>query len=564
MDRNKYAAFLKGEYAAASGDFLRLIRTSAIELKARGDIFVGKFLGYHNDSALFRVRRSEQMPRSNSFWTGVCLTDEMGDFHNWGDRSWLELRKGYLGGYSEALCTFVDYKVDPEYALVGINRLDLDFGRLLEEQHPVIAFGPHDPPLEYLTNLSKIAAERSSDDANRYLDLVPPPLSLWAPTKVASSEELTPLLFEGLKEDDTVAVQGPPGTGKSYRIASLVSTLLEERRSVLATALTHEALMVIACFEQLAPMLAEHRVSKTGLRVEESKKVPGLQANDKGACNPSPGHLSLATFYVASRWAADAKWPVFDYVVMDEASQAYLPMIAAAKRLGRYLVLVGDQQQLSPIVRSNTDEVTQRGWWPIVKGFDTVCNSMPLPTFMLTDTYRLTERAARFTGMFYGDALRSLAAEQHLPQSLPPFDTGGGPVWLRLSLPVGDKKPEAALQAIEDIAVALAEHHPSATVAVLAKFVESVRTLQRRLLSHPVLSKRASKLRIETVDRIQGLTVDYTLFLIPNTSVGFSLEREFFNVATSRSRLGTLIVADSSILNGHMDATVRRFLEALP
>ena len=69
-----------------------------------------------------------------------------------------------------------------------------------------------------------------------------------------------------------------------------------------------------------------------------------------------------------------------------------------------------------------------------------------------------------------------------------------------------------------------------------------------------------NNLKIETVDRIQGLTVDYTIFLIPNASVSYSLNDELFNVATSRAIRCTIIIADRMILKSVMSDDVRRYL----
>ena len=67
-------------------------------------------------------------------------------------------------------------------------------------------------------------------------------------------------------------------------------------------------------------------------------------------------------------------------------------------------------------------------------------------------------------------------------------------------------------------------------------------------------------IRIETVDRVQGLTVDYCIFFIPNASLRYSLENELFNVATSRAKFNTIIVADNSILKESMSEEVRKYL----
>ena len=54
---------------------------------------------------------------------------------------------------------------------------------------------------------------------------------------------------------------------------------------------------------------------------------------------------------------------------------------------------------------------------------------------------------------------------------------------------------------------------------------------------------------IETIDRIQGLTCDFTFFIIPYDNPSFSFNINRFNVATSRARYCTLIITDSIFEN---------------
>ena len=73
-----------------------------------------------------------------------------------------------------------------------------------------------------------------------------------------------------------------------------------------------------------------------------------------------------------------------------------------------------------------------------------------------------------------------------------------------------------------------------------------------------------NKVIIETIARVQGLTTDITLFFIPNTSLNRSLEARLFNVATSRAKSHTIIIADKNILNyTQMSCEVRSFFEKL-
>jgi hypothetical protein len=96
---------------------------------------------------VFKVRNSDSMPRKNSYWTACYFTDEMGSYKNWGELSWAELREDYQRRYSDAYCAWVSKSDNPDFCLVGIKGITLDFASLLEEDKPIIAFGPKDPTM---------------------------------------------------------------------------------------------------------------------------------------------------------------------------------------------------------------------------------------------------------------------------------------------------------------------------------------------------------------------------------------------------------------------------------
>lgn len=559
--RKNYIAFLETEYDTQMKEYGRLIATKAIVLKERGEVFVGKFVGFRGDFSIFKVRFSDNIPRKNSFWTASCFIGEMVSYKNWGDLAWADLREQYQCDYTDAHCVWISKSEDPAFCLVGVKNITVDFANLLESQNPIIAFGPNDPPLKYLLNLKDIVQNSECKATKEILDYFSATESVWNPQKIAATEDLTVHILRSLESHNSVAIQGPPGTGKTYRMAKLVAQLLSDRKSVLVTALTNEALKVIASKEDLQPYLESGKISKTSLTIDEQHELPNLVANEGNVCNASPGYLTLATFYISSGWAKDMHETIpFDYVVVDEASQALLPMIAASKKLGNKVVWIGDQKQLAPVVKTNEDKINKFGWSPIMKGFDTLCNNIIMPTFMLSDTFRLTKRGADFTGIFYNNELNSVSEIDEVNTSLQELDRQGGPSLLDLRLKVGDKKPENALRAVYNLTERILMECPEAKIAILSKFKETVKELQKTFITRLRCEEIPDNLKIETVDRIQGLTVDYTIFFIPNASVSYSLESELFNVATSRARRCTIIVADKMILKNFMSDEVRRFL----
>lgn len=559
--RKDYENFLNAELETQMKEYEQIVCTKALVLKERGEVFVGRFIKLQpNGMAIFKVRNSDNMPRKNTFWTASFLIGEMGSFKNWGNNSWADLRKNYQRTYSDALCAWIQKSEENDFCIIGIKKLTTEFAQLLEAERPIIAFGPKDPPLQYLLNLIDIVRDSSCIETQKILDF-DENSSQWNPLKIEAKADFTSLLLSDMKDNNCIVVQGPPGTGKTYRMAQLAAKLLVENKSVLVTALTNQALMELAKKDDISPFLEKGKVSKTSLTVDENRELPKLQPIKDNLCNASSGNLSLATFYLSSGWAKEATEPPFDYVIMDETSQALLPMIAAAVKLGEKVILIGDQKQLAPIVVTNEDIINRFHWTSIVKGFETICYNFSFRSYMLSDTFRLTKRGAESTGIFYNNELRSVSDVQTIPSKLSELNRQGGPMFIGLDMRVGDKAPINALDSIFRLVSKLITESPKAEIAVLSKFRESVRQLQKHFILKWTKTKDLpDNIRIETVDRVQGLTVDYCIFFIPNASIRYSLENKLFNVATSRAKYNTIIVTDNTILKENISEEVRKYL----
>lgn len=559
--RKDYENFLNAELETQIKEYEQTVCTKALVLKERGEVFVGRFVKLQpNGTAIFKVSKSDNMPRKNTFWTASFLIGEMGSFKNWGSNSWAELRKGYQRTYSDALCVWIQKSEESDFCILGIKGLTTEFAQLLENDKPIIVFGPKDPPLQYLLNLVDIVRDSSCIETQKILDF-DENSSQWNPLKIEAKTDFPSLLLRDMEDKNCIVVQGPPGTGKTYRMAQLAARLLTENKSVLVTALTNQALMELAKKDDILPFLEKGKVSKTSLTIDENRELSKLQPIKDNFCNASCGNLSLATFYLASGWAKEAIDKPFDYVIMDEASQALLPMIAAAVKLGERVILIGDQKQLAPIIVTNEDIINRFHWSSIVKGFETICYNFSFKSYMLSDTFRLTKRGAESTGIFYNNELRSVSDEQVIPSNLSELNRQGGPMFIGLDMKIGDKAPINALDSIFHLVNKIIAESPKTEIAVLSKFRESVRQLQKHFVLKWTKTKDLpDNIRIETVDRVQGLTVDYCIFFIPNASLRYSLENELFNVATSRAKYNTIIVADNAVLKENMSEGVRKYL----
>ena len=552
-NRKQYQDFLSTEIETQVRSYEQIVNTKAMVLKDRGDVFVGMFIKINEQGfAIFKVRESDKMPRKNSFWTAVYYIDPMSRFRQWGDLSWLEIREKYQKDFSDAYCCWLSKSEDEGFCLVGFKNITVEFANLLTP-NTIVAFGPNDPPLQYLKNLLTYTESASADhildaELNTYM---------WKPTPIEANENSNKLLLEQLDDSCHLIIQGPPGTGKTYRMANLAKHLLDENKSVLVTALTNQALMELAAKEALEDYIKRGRVSKTSLTIDEARQL-NLQKVNENKCNPIKGELTLASFYVSSGWPSDES--AFDYVIMDEASQALYPMIAVSFKLGKKVVWVGDQKQLPPIVLTNEDIINGNNWKDIVNGFNTLCNSTDYKSFLLKDTFRLTKRGAECTGVFYDNLLHSVSGYQTTPTNRSCINQQGGPMMEYVALPLGEKAPEVAIHVILSKVKDILATSSKASIAVLCKFKDSIRALQKAFVLGLSVKELPDNIKIETVDRVQGLTIDYCFFLIPNVSTRYSLQSELFNVATSRARYNTIIVADKLLLKENMSEDVRKYL----
>lgn len=558
--REEYVKFLCTELEAQENSYEQIVKTKATVLKDNGEVFVGMFQRINEAGfAVFKVRNSENMPRKNSFWSAVYLNGEMGKFRNWGDLSWNKLREEYQRDFSDCLCAWISKSDDDAFCLVGIKNLTIEFTELLEEGKTIIAFGPKDPPLQYLLNLIQIVKDEQNRETQPILDFSETE-DQWNPRKIEAKEDLVSLLLNNHLDEKCVVVQGPPGTGKTTRMAQLAAKLLKENKSVLVTALTNQALIELAKKDKLQEYIERGKVSKTSLTVDEKREQPHLQEIKENKCNASSGFLSLATFYLSSGWAVDITDIPFDYVIMDEASQALLPMIAASMKLGRKVILIGDQKQLPPIVLTNEDLINRFNWSDIIKGFQTICTYFNFNSFMLSDTYRMTARGAECTGVFYNNELRSVSENQKVPTTVSELNPLGGAVIKEMEMKVGDKNPQNAFEYIYGMTKSILLESSKVEIAILSKFRETTRQLQKYFTLRWDGKDYPDNIKIDTIDRVQGLTVHYCFFLIPNASIRYSLEPELFNVATSRAMNNTIIVLPTTIYKELIPEEVKNYL----
>ena len=553
IERNIHQQFLKDELQAQTDEFKKILETSAIDLLLeKNTMFVAMFIKFiDNGEMLLKFNSSRPLPRRNDYFYCFTLPESLRRYKSWGNLSYGDLIKREAKA-TEIKCIWHDKTEDPRFMLAGFKGVSEEFKQYVEKAPGgIVTLGPQVPPYEYLANLEKITHSHhpkcsqilDSDYSN----------NKWSPILLNSTNNLIEQVVNDFNNTNIVILQDPPGTGKTYRISSLCEYLCNENKSVLVTALTNRALMEVAKKLKNSQLMHNKGVFKTNLTTDELKEVAGIQESEK--IQAIPGKLMLSTFYISSGTAANSyEEPLFDCVIVDEASQAFLPMLAAANMLGHKNIWVGDVKQMPPIVLISKDRIKKLGYTPTIEGLDTVTSSCTYKTYQLSDTFRLGTRGARFTGLFYNDTLISKSELKGL------FDNEDGPVTIPLDMPFGDPMPKVAILKAVSLVKQLLNKNKKAEIVILSQLIKTTKAIQSEVLSQIGSS---NNVLVETVARVQGITKDYTIFLITDTdSKLHSLELRLFNVATSRARINTYIICPSNILAfSYMSPLVRSYLE---
>jgi len=564
--REAHWKFLEQELAAQTEAFKQKLETSAIYLlQDKEELFVAQFIKIENGEMILRFSTNRGVPRQGEYLYCFTVPKALRNYREWGNMTYGDLIKS-KHNYSEAICIWQMPSDEKEFCIVGFRGIDAEFAEDMKQAEGVVLLlGPNKPPYEYIANLQKIVHKTEHPNSDKILDQNFE-LNDTLPVPIDSKKNITEFLLSQLNLQDTAIIQGPPGTGKTHLIAEIVETLCREGKTVLVTALTNRALIEIASKDALKLMLNEKRVLKTKISVDEAKILPDLESCKE--ITPQTGKVILSTFFIASSAAVlSNSEPPFDYVIVDEASQAVLGMVAAAKLLGEKIILIGDVMQLPPVTAISNDIINRYDYHSLVDGLKSISELGLFPYYQLTETYRLSQRAANYTSKFYNTHITSRVKKiRSIKNDLPIeveryFHPEGGPTLIKTDLPIGELKPRNALLIATELVAYLLKYDKKLNISVLTYFVDTTKALQKTIYQTVGYHKN---LLIETVSRVQGLTTDICIFVVPNSGYHRSLENRLFNVATSRSRLNTIIIADKNIIKNSMaDEFVLEYLKAL-
>ncbi len=488
--------------------------------------------------------------------------------------SFLEFCKNtqYHSNTSDLLPLYYTKKGDSSYDYVGCTGLSTSLYDLFKKSTEsgkslsVIVFAPF-PPVDYFNNLVNFLEifhdlpEQMIEPKIDYEDWQPEELQYDPNNETAIPERI----FQTLEEDNCCILQGPPGTGKSYTIAHIIAKYLTSNKTVCVTTMANKGLIELVQQPPLLPFLRNEKIFKSNLSADERRMVPGLKPIKKGFVVPN-GELFCSTNYVLSQaYNSDChskeELHSYDLVIIEEASQAFLASILAFKNLGRKCLIVGDPMQLPPII-SNPTKALYNAWNANtqIEGLKTYALGTDVKSYRITTTFRLTKASAELTGIFYSNRFRSVQ-KNLLDFSLCHsnlFPDGGGVIYHYTQDYTNGIVSGTGLNIVSQVVDEFTKNYPKRSLAIISPFNDTVKQLQKTFLTETSLQD----FTIETIDRIQGMTVDYAILYIPGRNPGFALDERRFNVATSRSRSTTLIISDIPLTNMHsLSSKVAAFIK---
>lgn len=148
-------------------------------------------------------------------------------------------------------------------------------------------------------------------------------------------------------------VLGMPGTGKTTTIAHIIRALVAKGKSVLLTSYTHTAV------DNILLKIKNDKISI--LRLGAIAKIhPEVQSFADLANEPKKSFEDIQKSYSAQVVATTClgvnhaifNARIFDYCIVDEASQITLPVCLGPIAMAKRFVLVGDHNQLPPLVQN--------------------------------------------------------------------------------------------------------------------------------------------------------------------------------------------------------------------
>ena len=346
--------------------------------------------------------------------------------------------------------------------------------------------------------------------------------------------------------EDFALVHGPPGTGKTYTLATIIRTLTSRGERVLLSAFTNRA--VDNAMEALIEQGFEDIVrvgTESGVR-DDMQQYRLAQSGDPDELASQLRDAPVVAATTASCGSRIVREQEFDVAVVDEAGQLTEPGTLAATNLAERFVLIGDHQQLPPVVRAENELQESL--------FERLIEAHPDAGVMLDRQYRMAQHIQAFPSRaFYDGQLRPATGEvagqriddldgvslsalpEHLRERVSFVDPDGGAH--------GNTNPAEADAVAEVVEQFTAAGVSREDIGVIAPFRAQVAEIGQRL---------DDAVAVDTVDRFQGSSKE--VIIVSFVATG-DLDGPIFedyrriNVALTRAKKSLVLVGDAGTLS---------------
>eukprot|EP00746_Dinoflagellata_sp_MGD_P139223 gnl/MRDRNA2_/MRDRNA2_72715_c0_seq1.p1 gnl/MRDRNA2_/MRDRNA2_72715_c0~~gnl/MRDRNA2_/MRDRNA2_72715_c0_seq1.p1 ORF type:complete len:1232 (-),score=234.18 gnl/MRDRNA2_/MRDRNA2_72715_c0_seq1:168-3863(-) len=451
-----------------------------------------------------------------------------------------------------------------------------------------------DPAMSRSTQvLIDLAAPRFANPAGLF-DRLPPPVKKRLDKLNVGQKGA---VLAGLSAEDYAVIAGYPGAGKTETIATLVEALCSLGKRVLLCAHTHSAVdnvllrikdgavqegdgvRFVRCGKQSSIHPALHPWTLPGAASTMSVQGGSKQPTWKSLSDVEAFHQQHHLVACTCQGTNDAyiSGQRFDVAVIDEASQAsecqlWRPLMLAG---GRF-ILVGDQQQLPPLVKNEEAQAGCMG----TSLLERLSEAHPSSVTELTDQYRMNEPiAAVCSTLFYNNKLRCGCTEvsearlelspsigsQECPswveevlvphRSVVLVDTDAAGIGARESRRGGghshDNQVEVA--ACQQLVHSLVDRGiPVTEILVVSPYRRQLDAMQAAFGA----DAKVSGVEVSTIDRSQGRGAKVVIFSAVRSNVErkvghLLLDWRRLNVAVSRAKQKLVILASATTLEGH-------------
>ncbi len=399
-------------------------------------------------------------------------------------------------------------------------------------------------------------------------------------------------------------VHGPPGTGKTTTIIELVRALRIRQQKVLVTASSNNAVDLVAegllhrqvevlrigniarisdplIESTLNEKIKNHkdwtRIKQIKIEAEEARKAAGKWKRSFGEDERRQRKMMYQEYKELKKWSKDLEHKIttdiidrapvvattligashhsitdiiYDYVIIDEASQALEPECWNVILKAKKIILVGDHKQLPPTIKSM--KAKQAGLEQTL--LDKLMKYASLSSFLDTQ-YRMHPSILGFPNtQFYNDKLQSARdPKSYSLQSIPSLlhiDTCGCGFEEKMNKHTRSYYNDGEFFILREFIYRHFEELKNTSIGIMSPYAEQVRYLRTQFQKDEKLA--ALQTDIDSIDGFQGRERDVIFLLFTRSNdrseIGFLKDKRRLNVALTRAKDNLITIGDSATL----------------